>query len=258
MTMSRTCPMDRGERFLPSRDLASGMLFAAATKTNNMKKLLMLASFAPVIILTCNNDHSSGSGHSDTTSHATEGANGGHHMPSQQPDSSSASMMDMMNKTMAGMKAVPSSGSPDNDFAALMKVHHMGALDMARAEIANGTSAELKTMAQQMVQAQEREIAELNTFISGQQTREGGDAFYREAMKQMDEMKMDMDHSGSYDAQFAKMMIPHHQGAIDMSKAYLKANGKEEKLKAMAKKIITDQEKEIGQLQKWLSSSHQN
>ena len=168
---------------------------------------------------------------------------------------SNASMMDMMNKNMQDMKAVQSSNNPDNDFAALMKVHHMGALEMAQAEVAQGQDPQLKQMAQKMIDEHQREIAELNTFLSGHNAHGGGDAFYKEVMGQMNNMKMDMDHSGSIDKQFAQMMIPHHQGAIDMARAYLKSGAHEEKLKTMANKIITDQQKEIQELQAWLSKN---
>jgi uncharacterized protein (DUF305 family) len=49
------------------------------------------------------------------------------------------------------------------------------------------------------------------------------------------------------------MMIAHHQSAIDMSNAYLKSGAKNEKPKTMAHKIITGQQKEIGELQNWLN-----
>lgn len=166
-----------------------------------------------------------------------------------------ASLMEIMNKNMAEMKAMQSTGNPDNDFASMMKIHHMGALEMAQKEVAQGIDAELKAMAQKMIDAQQQEIAELNTFLSGHQAHGGGDAFHKEVMMQMNSMKMNMDHSGSFDKQFAQMMIPHHQGAIDMSQAYLKSGAHEEKLKIMANKIIADQQKEIGALQAWLSKN---
>ncbi len=100
----------------------------------------------------------------------------------------------------------------------------------------------------------EKEIAELNTFLSGHNAHGGGDAFYKEVMGQMNNMKTDIDQSGSFDKQFAQMMIPHHQGAIDMSKSYLKSGAHEEKLKTMANKIIAEQQKEIDELQAWLNN----
>lgn len=59
--------------------------------------------------------------------------------------------------------------------------------------------------------------------------------------------------SGDADKDFASMMIPHHQGSIDMAKIELKY-GKDAKLRAMAEKMIKDQEKEIADLQAWQRS----
>ena len=50
---------------------------------------------------------------------------------------------------------------------------------------------------------------------------------------------------------WAKMMIPHHRGAVEMSKAVLK-HTTDPTIRAMAEKIINDQSKEITQLQDWL------
>jgi uncharacterized protein (DUF305 family) len=61
---------------------------------------------------------------------------------------------------------------------------------------------------------------------------------------QMDMMKnMTMEFSGDADVDFARSMIPHHQGAIDMAKLELKY-GKDPELRQMAEKIIKAQEKE--------------
>jgi uncharacterized protein (DUF305 family) len=56
--------------------------------------------------------------------------------------------------------------------------------------------------------------------------------------------------TGDADKDFATMMIPHHQGAIDMAKIELQ-HGKDPKLRAMAEKMIKDQEKEIAELKAW-------
>jgi len=64
-------------------------------------------------------------------------------------------------------------------------------------------------------------------------------------------MAMDsMPPSGDADRDFATMMVPHHQGAIDMAKIELQY-GKDEKLRQMAKEIIAAQEKEIATLKAW-------
>jgi uncharacterized protein (DUF305 family) len=51
---------------------------------------------------------------------------------------------------------------------------------------------------------------------------------------------------------FAKKMIAHHQGAIEMSQIVLK-NTKGQKITQMAKKMIPEQQKDIKELQAWLS-----
>ena len=60
--------------------------------------------------------------------------------------------------------------------------------------------------------------------------------------------------TGDADKDFAAMMIPHHQGAIDMAKIELQ-HGKDPKLRAMAAEIIKAQEKEIAELKDWQSKN---
>ncbi len=72
---------------------------------------------------------------------------------------------------------------------------------------------------------------------------------YKEAHeKMMQDMTKPM--SGDADKDFAMMMIPHHQGAIDMAEVELKY-GKDETLRNMAQKIIDAQTKEIKELKDW-------
>ena len=73
------------------------------------------------------------------------------------------------------------------------------------------------------------------------------------SMKKMDKEMMGAPMSGEPDRDFVTMMIPHHQGAIDMAKAILQ-NGKDRQIRAMAQKVITDQEREIKEMQTWLAS----
>ncbi len=217
-----------------------------------MKKIFLIAGIVAGITA-CNDDSESTTTADTTTMHETHTTDAGAGMDTA--GMSGKSMMSMMQANMDQMKAMASTGNPDNDYAAMMKTHHMGAVEMAQVELAQGTDAELKQMAQKMLDAQQKEIAELNTFLSGHSAHGGGESFHKEAIASMNNMKMSMDHSGSVDKQFAEMMIHHHQGAIDMSKIYLKSGAHEEKLMAMAKKIIADQEKEIKELQAWLDKN---
>lgn len=60
--------------------------------------------------------------------------------------------------------------------------------------------------------------------------------------KMMDDMAVKP--TGDANRDFVEMMIPHHQGAIDMAVAYLRY-GNNEQLKRIAQEIIVDQQQEI-------------
>jgi len=55
---------------------------------------------------------------------------------------------------------------------------------------------------------------------------------------------MEIARSGNIDRDFVRMMIPHHQGAVDMARVLLKY-GQDERLKRLAQSIIVEQGQEI-------------
>jgi uncharacterized protein (DUF305 family) len=55
---------------------------------------------------------------------------------------------------------------------------------------------------------------------------------------------MAIPHTGDPDRHFAAMMIPHHQGAIDMAKVQLQF-GRDPILRRLAQGIIVEQQQEI-------------
>ncbi len=65
---------------------------------------------------------------------------------------------------------------------------------------------------------------------------------------------MNVKSTGRPDADFALMMVPHHQGAIDMAKAELQY-GTDPELRQLATDIVAAQEKEIGQMKAWLEKN---
>ena len=73
---------------------------------------------------------------------------------------------------------------------------------------------------------------------------------FKNAMDKM-QSAMPMELSGNADADFAKAMIPHHQGAVDMAQVELKY-GKDPELRKRAEKIIAEQQREISDMEAWL------
>jgi uncharacterized protein (DUF305 family) len=79
-------------------------------------------------------------------------------------------------------------------------------------------------------------------------------SFHRAMAEAMDRMTRDMaiPHSGDPDRDFAAMMIPHHQGAIDMAKVQLQF-GRDPVLRRLAQAIIVEQQQEIDLMRRELS-----
>ena len=80
----------------------------------------------------------------------------------------------------------------------------------------------------------------------GHSVRLAEELFLVENRVAMDKMMkaMDVKPSAGVDRDFAAMMIPHHQGAIDMARAELRY-GRNEQLRRIAQGIIVEQHQEI-------------
>jgi uncharacterized protein (DUF305 family) len=83
------------------------------------------------------------------------------------------------------------------------------------------------------------------------------DQGYMAAMHAMGQNMMAMQMTGDASGDFVRMMIPHHQSAIDMAKVLLAEEDADPEIKAIAEKIVADQTKEIEQLQAWLKTHEQ-
>lgn len=77
---------------------------------------------------------------------------------------------------------------------------------------------------------------------------------YMDAMKKMDRDMAAMPMSGAPGVDFATMMIPHHQAAIDMAKAYLASGENDPAIAKLSREIIEAQEREIAFLKNWLAA----
>ena len=76
------------------------------------------------------------------------------------------------------------------------------------------------------------------------------DAFRRSNARMHREMEVGL--TGDADQDFARSMIPHHQGAIDMARIQLE-HGRDPEMRRLAEEVVAAQEREIERLRDWLA-----
>ena len=71
------------------------------------------------------------------------------------------------------------------------------------------------------------------------------------SMEMMHSAMTAVEPSGNNDADFVKLMLPHHLAAVDMARTELLYGG-DPQMRRLAQEIIADQESEIQLMQLWL------
>lgn len=140
----------------------------------------------------------------------------------------------------------------DLAFSTEMVSHHEMAVQMAAAAQSNASRAELRELAKRITQTQTGEISQLR---ASEQRLGAAGVKPKSLGLSPGEMGMDMDMDmmrkrEGFDRMFIDMMILHHQGAIRMARVVLKSGGDPD-LRAMARKIVMDQSREIEQMNRW-------
>lgn len=166
------------------------------------------------------------------------------------------SMTSMHDEMMIGM----SYNDPDTAFAKAMLGHHRGAIEMSKIQLKYGTDDSMRQLAQNVIDAQQPEIDTLNKWLASHPDTVKTNP-HTEAMQQAYARSMDVLHGdmvlGIADPQpdmaFARGMLPHHIGAVDMANVQLKY-GTDEEMRQLAQSIIDTQQAEIELMQKWIAS----
>lgn len=180
-------------------------------------------------------------------------------------NSTNSNSMDHQNMNPEGMDHSEMKSSPnaaaapfDLQFLDTMIAHHQGAIDMAKMAETKADRTELKSLAKNIIAAQEKEIAEMKSwreksFVGKEPAVNMEMSGMNDSMKKMDMKKLGSLSGKEFDIEFIDQMIPHHEGAVVMAKEALQ-NSQDERIKNLANVVIKDQETEIKQMTGWKSN----
>lgn len=177
-------------------------------------------------------------------------------------DGSDSGSMPGMNhgekSTSQTSSSTPASDVNDADvtFASQMIPHHQQAVQMATMAARKATTAEVKKLAAAIKTAQDPEITTLTGWLTSWSKpvptvdHHGGPDM--PGMMNEDEMSALGNAQGAmFDRMWTQRMIEHHKGAVTMAKTE-QTSGKNAEAIALAKKIETDQNREIATMQRLL------
>lgn len=151
----------------------------------------------------------------------------------------------------------------DVAFATGMIPHHGQAIQMADMALASAQSGEVKTLAQQIKDAQDPEIQTMSSWLQewGQPVpaptaaAEGeghmGHGSMDGMMSQQQMTQLHQAQGDAFDRMWLQMMIEHHQGAVTMSQQEIDS-GENPAAVALAEQIISGQQAEIQHMQQLL------
>ena len=151
----------------------------------------------------------------------------------------------------------------DRHFIEEMIPHHEGAIEMAKLALERSKRPEMLSLANGIIEAQEREINNMNAWY-GQWFGTAVPAYSSGMMggmghgvgMQMGSMEGDLDalaaaSAADFDRVFIRQMIPHHEMAVMMARMLTAGTARDE-MKQLAGDIITSQSQEIGMMRGWL------
>ena len=156
----------------------------------------------------------------------------------------------------------PADAEFDLRFIDGMILHHQGAIAMSQEALKNSQRPEILQLAQDIIAAQEKEIAQLqawrSTWYPDAPTEFlGWSSSMNHTMAmtpdEMSMMRMDGDlgpADAEFDLRFLDMMIIHHEGAVVMAQDAL-AKSSHPEIKTLSQSIISSQQAEIDEMKQW-------
>lgn len=163
------------------------------------------------------------------------------------------SMMDTMMTAMAG---TPVPSSPEAGFLTEMIPHHQGAIKMAQYEILHGKDIGMIQLAKSILAEQSSEIEQMNIWLKQVKPVKWQPSGFQHAMdKAMTDMMEQLPTGtdlGDTDHAFARVMMPHHQAAIEMA-ATLIGFPADQQIAAYARQLISNEKIEVEQMKNFIN-----
>lgn len=167
-----------------------------------------------------------------------EETNSGMH---QMPD---GSMMKNSGSGMGNHNMMDMRVSSEKEFLTGMIPHHQEAVDTAKEVVERGgTKPEIKQLAENIIVAQEKEIAEMKEWYKtwyGEEYKDDGK--YLPMMRDLSKLS-----GAELDKAFLQDMIMHHMGALMMARS-VKPYIEHEEMEKLTQDVLTTQSKEITQM----------
>ena len=129
--------------------------------------------------------------------------------------------------------------------------HHRGAVAMSQVLIDAGGDPAYVQMARADAEKQQREIGELERMLAGGLAGGSGEANPFGQVEQSMHQQMMVATGGNLSETWARKMIAHHQGAIDMSEVLIRQGGNPQVV-ALARRTAEDQRRSISHLEAML------
>lgn len=129
--------------------------------------------------------------------------------------------------------------------------HHRGAVKMSQVLIDAGGDPAFVQMARAGAEKQQREIGELERMLAGGITGGSGEANPFGPVEQSMHQQMMAATGANLSETWARKMIAHHQGAVDMSDVLIRQGGNPQVV-TMARRVAEEQRREIAHLESML------
>ncbi len=154
--------------------------------------------------------------------------------------------------------------SIDRHFIEQMIPHHDGAIAMAELALQKSKRPEIISLANGIIEAQEKEIADMKgwykdwfgTEVPATDGHMMGGHMMQGGTTHMNSMSGDMEalkNATNFDLEFVRQMIPHHEMAVMMAQM-LQGSTERPEMKELADNIITSQTREIAMMRSWATA----